>query len=156
MPSQWGNVLRVIPPGVRLALVLLGVAPFLPRLLAGIPLLEWVGDGCDAWFAFQCHRESGRSPQLFGAVMPVCARCFGIYFGLGLGALILRPRLTAWPLRIWVALAGLLMVGDVVTEHLGLRPAWSTVRLLSGVLLSYPVGSALVWSARATWGADRA
>jgi uncharacterized membrane protein len=78
----------------------------------------------------------------------VCVRCFGIYLGLGLGALILRPHLSTWPLRIWVGFAAVVMVLDVWTELLGMRPESAWLRLLTGILLSYPVGSALVLSAR--------
>ena len=81
-------------------------------------------------------------------MLPVCFRCFGIYAGLGLGALVLRPRLGVWPLRIWVGLAALGMILDVASEHWGLRPEWGPLRLATGVLLAYPVGVALVWSAR--------
>jgi uncharacterized membrane protein len=137
-----------VPRLTRIALVLVGVSPFLPRLFEGIPGLDAIGRAFESWFAFQCHREPLRSLELFGRVLPVCSRCFAIYAGLGLGALVLRPRLSAWPLRIWVAVAALAMVLDVWTEALEMRPSWAPMRLLSGLLLAYPVGGALVWAAR--------
>ena len=124
------------------------VQEFLPQLLADMGGLAWLGDGVDAWFALQCHREAGRSPQLLGSALSVCWRCFGIYVGLGLGALLLRPRLRPRALRIWLITAATLMVADVATEGLGLRPQWAPIRLLSGWLLAYPVGSAIVWAVR--------
>jgi uncharacterized membrane protein len=133
---------------VRIALLFVGVAPFLPLLLEPIPLLRVAGHAIDSWFQFQCHREDGRSFHVLGHTLPVCVRCFGIYLGLGLGALILRPRLSTWPLRIWVGFAALVMVLDVWTELLGMRPESSWLRLLTGILLSYPVGAALVITAR--------
>ncbi len=132
---------------VRALLVVVGVSPFLP-LLATLATLPAVGAPFEAWFEFQCHREASRSLTLFGHAMPVCSRCFGIYLGLGLGALFLRPRLDVWPLRIWVGFAALVMVLDVLTESMGMRPEWAPLRVATGILLSYPVGAALVWAAR--------
>jgi uncharacterized membrane protein len=132
----------------RVLLVVIGVGPFLPILLGGIPVLHTIGDLFERWFEFQCHREIARSFSIFGHVMPVCTRCFGIYAGLGLGALILRPRLAVWPLRIWVGVAAAAMVLDVATETLNMRPPSSIFRLITGLALAYPVGAAVVWAAR--------
>jgi uncharacterized membrane protein len=133
---------------VRVVFVLIGVSPFLPLLLGGVPVLSAIGDLFERWFAYQCHREPWRSLSVFGHVLPVCSRCTGIYWGLGLGALVLRPRLGAWPLRIWVGFAALVMVLDVWTELLGMRPASGWLRVATGMLLSYPVGVAVVWACR--------
>lgn len=132
----------------RGALIVAGLLPFLPLLFEGVPLLAHVGAAVDGWFGFHCHREASRSLSLGGTVLPVCARCSGIYFGLGLGALVLRPRLGTWPLRIWVGLASVIMILDVATETLGMRPAWTPFRVLSGALLAYPVAVAVVLAAR--------
>jgi uncharacterized membrane protein len=143
------------PRLLRSALLVVGVSPFLPRLLEPVPALSALGRAVDAWFAFQCHRDPARSLELLGRVLPVCSRCFAIYVGLGLGALVLRPRLSIWPLRIWVAVAALIMVLDVWTESLAMRPDSTLFRILSGILLAYPVGAALVWAAR-DWAAEPA
>jgi uncharacterized membrane protein len=139
---------RALGRVVRAALALVLVAPFLPPFFSSVPGLGAIARLFDAWFAFQCHREAARSLRVFGHVLPVCLRCFGIYLGLGLGGVVARPKLDVWPLRIWVLAAAALMIADVTTESLGLRPEWGLLRLLTGVLLAYPVGSALVWSAR--------
>jgi uncharacterized membrane protein len=139
---------KLLPRLARAALILIGLSPVLPPLLAGIPLLSLVGDAFDAWFRFQCHRETARSLDFVGQVLPVCSRCTGIYWGLGLGAIVLRPRVGPWPLRIWVGAAAALMVLDVWTEIYGLRPASALLRVATGVLLAYPVGVAIVWTAR--------
>jgi uncharacterized membrane protein len=144
-----------VPRLLRLTLLLVGVSPFLPLLLEPIPILDRIGRAIDGWFAFQCHRDPGRSLEVLGKVLPVCSRCFAIYLGLGLGALFLRPRLSIWPLRIWVATAALIMVLDVWTESLAMRPDSTLLRILSGILLAYPVGAALVWAAR-DWAAEPA
>jgi uncharacterized membrane protein len=134
--------------GVRALLVLIGLSPGFPLLLRDVAGLRYLGQLCEAWFRFQCHRDPERSLVWLGEQLPVCSRCFGIYAGLGLGALLLRPRLGLWPLRIWVLCAVLLMLADVASESAGLRPGFAWLRVASGVLLAYPVGSSLVWAAR--------
>lgn len=145
------NARSLVLPAVRLILVAIGVSPFLP------PLLEQaapsVAGALDAWFRFQCERDPAR---LLG-VGAVCARCLGLYVGLGTGALIARPRVRARRLELWLALAALAMLADVATEWLGWRPAWAGVRLTTGLALGYPAGVAVIagleaW-ARATTGA---
>lgn len=133
---------------VRVALVVVGLGPLLVPLLAHVPVLRYVSAAFDAWFQFQCHREAARSLSLFGHVLPVCSRCFGIYAGLGLGALVLRPRLDVWPLRIWVGVGALAMILDVVTENLGMHGESAAFRFATGAFLSFPVGVALVWACR--------
>ena len=133
---------------VRVSLVTVGLFPLIPPLLSHVPLLDTVAKLVDAWLAFQCQRDSARSFAPFGMNMAACARCSGIYFGMGLGALIAKPALAAWPLRIWVAVAALVMLLDVTTEALGMRPAWAPLRLLTGIALAYPVSVALVLAAR--------
>ena len=142
------KLLRAVPATVRAALIVIGISPFLPRLLGDVPLLGVIGRLFGAWFAFQCHRDAARTLALLGEPMSVCVRCLGIYLGLGLGALVLHPRLSVWPLRLWVGSAALAMVLDVVTEGLELRPDLWIVRLLTGLALAYPVGSAIVWALR--------
>ncbi|MBK7583497.1 MAG: DUF2085 domain-containing protein [Myxococcales bacterium] len=132
---------------VRAFLLLVGIAPLATPVVADVPVLGRVARLFETWFEFQCHREIGRSFAIFGHTMPVCTRCFGIYLGLGLGALVLRPRLDVWPLRIWVGVAALAMILDVVTENLAMRPPSDWVRFITGALLAYPVGAALVHAA---------
>ncbi|MCC6898929.1 MAG: DUF2085 domain-containing protein [Polyangiaceae bacterium] len=133
---------------VRAVLVLLGLSPIVLPFAAQVPGLRYLGWPLETWFAWQCHREVGRTFELFGQAMPVCSRCFGIYLGLGLGALVLRPRLDVWPLRIWVAFGAVAMILDVATEGLAMRPPSGWVRFATGLVLAYPVGTALVLAAR--------
>jgi uncharacterized membrane protein len=134
---------------VLLAAVLL--LPFVPRLTRGIPGLSLLGELTLRWFGFQCQRDASRSLVFLGEALPVCARCSGIYLGFGLGALLLRPRLGPTWLRAWVLLASALMLLDVLSEAFGFRSAWAPLRVLSGAVLSYPVGVALVLGARQRW-----
>ena len=104
--SSLGRIARVV-------LILIGVSPFLPRLLAPVPGLAVLGGAFEAWFAFQCHRESARTLSVLGELLPVCSRCFGIYAGLGLGALVLRPRLGTTMVPGDQGYQGSLFAGDV-------------------------------------------
>ena len=132
------NVRALVVHGVRGVLVVARVAPLLP------PLLERAAPGIagalDAWFRFQCERDPAR---MLG-VGAVCARCVGLYLGLGAGALVARPRLRASWLELWLAVAAFAMLLDVGSEWLEWRPAWAGVRLATGLALGYPAGVAVI------------
>ncbi len=132
-------------------LVAVAALPFLPRWLGPVPALAPLSELVLRWFSFQCQRDPARALLIHGQLLPVCARCSGVYWGIGLGALLLRPRLAPRGLRLWLALAASLMLLDVCSELLALRPAWAPLRVLSGALLSYPVSAALVHAARTLW-----
>jgi hypothetical protein len=108
---------------LRVLLVAALLLPFVPRLTRGIPGLSLLGELTLRWFGFQCQRDATRSLVFLGEALPVCARCSGIYLGFGLGALLLRPRLSATWLRAWVLLASALMLLVVLSETFGLRAA---------------------------------
>jgi uncharacterized membrane protein len=145
------NQRAVLLGAFRALLGSVALLPFLPWLLHGVPGLSGLGAACERWFSFQCQRDPSRALYAFGQALPVCARCSGIYFGFGLGACFARPHLGAPLLRRWVAVACLFMLLDVLSEALGVRPPWAPLRVLSGLLLAYPVGAASVSAARARW-----
>lgn len=126
-----------------LALWTLALLPLLPVLGALLPPLMPLERVADGWFDLHCHRDPARTPQLLGVPLAVCARCSGIYFGLGLGAALRWPVLTPPQIRGWVLGAALLMVGDVLLEANGVHGPWPSLRLLTGLALAYPVGGAL-------------
>jgi uncharacterized membrane protein len=95
------------------------------------------------WFDWHCQREPARTLAVLGVPLAVCARCSGLYFGLGVGALLRWPRLTPRALQLWMLSAAALMLTDVALETRGMHDAWAGVRLLTGLLLAYPVGGAL-------------
>jgi uncharacterized membrane protein len=129
---------------VALALLAgLALLPLLPHLSALLPPLAPLERAASAWFDLHCHRDPARTLHPLGVSMAVCARCSGIYFGLGLGALLRRPHLTPRALRIWIAVAAAFMVADVALETYALHAPWSLLRLATGALLGYPVGVAL-------------
>jgi uncharacterized membrane protein len=125
---------------LRALFVFGGVAPFLPALFENVPGLDALGRLLDAWFSFQCHRDEARSL----VASAVCARCLGIYVGLALGALVVRPKLPPRRHLVWVLAAAVLLVADVLSEALGFRPPWAPLRFVTGASLAYPVGVAIV------------
>jgi uncharacterized membrane protein len=147
MTGGTSNHNRWFARSVRALLVMVGSSPLWVPFIQDVPGARFVARAFEAWFAFQCERDTGRSLFLRGLPMPVCTRCFGIYLGLLLGALVLRPRLGAPLARLWVAIAALLMLLDVLTEALRMRPQWAPLRIVTGLLLSYPVSISLVQAA---------
>lgn len=121
---------------VRTLLVLVGLLPFLPGLLEGLPGLSVLGSWIDAWLELQCGRDPDRMLG-FGAA---CARCLGIYAGLGLGALVARPRIPVTTLLRFACGGLALLALDVGSETLLGRPAWAPLRVATGLAFAYPVG----------------
>jgi uncharacterized membrane protein len=128
--------------GVAL-LASIGVWPLLPVLSSTWPALAPLERLLQPWFALQCERDPARTLWLGKTALAVCARCSGIYFGLGLGALVRRPALAARGLALWALGAAALMLIDVALERGGAHGAWATLRLATGALLGYPVGAGL-------------
>ncbi|WP_437598481.1 DUF2085 domain-containing protein [Sorangium sp. So ce590] len=128
----------------RCALALLGILPWCIALARShLPLGE-LGAALDRLFVPICHRMPGRSLALEGVVMPLCSRCAGIFAGVAAGAAIARPRLamTTWrPILIGLSA---LMVLDVATQDLGLRPVWHATRLATGLAFGYAVAAAFL------------
>src|SRR3954465_4946955 len=116
---------------LRALLVAIGLTPFVPALADHWAALRGLGAALDAWFTFQCERDPARMLRV-GAV---CARCLGLYAGLGLGALVARPR-AAWPrLELALSAAVAFLLADVVSEALDLRGPSASLRLLTGLVL---------------------
>jgi uncharacterized membrane protein len=135
---------RVLPGFARASFVVLGVVPWVvPLLRAWLPLGAF-GAGLDAAFVTMCHRMPERTLTLAGVAMPVCSRCAGVFAGVAVGALLLRPRLSAAAWR-WVITATVaLMALDVATQDLGVHPVWHATRLLTGALFGYALAAACV------------
>jgi uncharacterized membrane protein len=140
MNSGVGRAARLLGFGLLVSVALWPLLPLASRYWPASAAAERL---FDVWFDAHCQRDPARTPWLFGVPLAVCARCSGIYFGLGGGALLRQPRLTPRALRLWVAVGAALMLADVALERFGAHGAWSAVRLLTGVLLAYPVGAGL-------------
>jgi uncharacterized membrane protein len=119
---------------LRACFLALAVLPLLSTVAEKSPALGPLARPLEAWFAFQCERDPARTFEGFS----VCARCYGVYLGLALGALVQRPRIRPFQERVWLAVAALVMGLDVASEVLGMRPAFAPLRLATGVLLGYP------------------
>jgi uncharacterized membrane protein len=125
---------------VRALLVAVGIAPFVPALAFRFASLAPFAHALDAWFAFQCERDPAR---MLG-VGAVCARCLGIYAGLGLGAALARPKLPPPWLELGLGAAVLALLSDVASEAFGWRGASAPLRLATGFLLGYAAGVIVV------------
>ena len=109
--------------------------------------------------ALICHQNPDRSFYYFGAQVPVCARCLGIYVG-ALGAswlawLVARRRLRLLPSpaasRFLVASCAVPALVTLAIEWMALGQPSNALRAASGL----PLGAAVTWVvARA--GAPRA
>jgi uncharacterized membrane protein len=121
----------------------IALLPLLSVLSVLVPSLAPVERLFRPWFELHCERDPARTLRLWGVPFGVCARCSGIYFGLGLGAAVRRPRLSASALRGWVLAAVALMLADVALERYGLHGPAASWRVLTGLLLAYPVGAGL-------------
>jgi len=131
---------KLLAGSARALLVFGGIAPFVPGWIDGTPVLGAFGRALDAWFAFQCYRDSARSL----AASAVCTRCLGIYVGLAAGALVLRPRLESKRHLAWMLAAAATLLLDVVSETLGWRPSSAPLRFVTGFLLAYPAAVVVV------------
>ena len=129
--------------GWGLALVLTGVL----LILATLP--PFVGPG---WrillmegFSTTCHQIPERSPAMGGVPLAVCHRCYGIYWGLPLAALVFLG-LTRWDAFL-NRYAGLVLLGallptslDWLLSVLGLWHNTPLSRMATGGLLGLVAG----------------
>ncbi len=114
-------------------LCVVGLAPFLVPFAHRVTSPE-TGDLLYALFAPVCHLNPARTLPLAGVLMPLCSRCAGIFAGLVTAGVFPRPR---WSVRACLGygfVASVIMLGDVVTQDLGLHPVWHPARLATGVL----------------------
>ena len=139
----------------RASFALVGVYPWvLPWARAHLPLgpLGWLAD---AMFMVVCHRRPERTLVFADVAMPVCSRCGGIFAGLALGAIVAWPHLSVRAARVAIALGGLAMLVDVLTQDLGVHPLWHATRIGSGALFGYAFSAALVSLVRREQGLVR-
>ena len=121
------------------------LALLLGTLLVG--LLPWVFslipflNGFGALFAPMCHQRPERTLMLNGSLMVVCSRCAGIYAGFILGAVsAMFLQDFKWFRQIaWFGIGMMLL--DVVTQELGLRPPWHITRVSTGLLLGFVIAA---------------
>jgi uncharacterized membrane protein len=116
-------------------LVLIFAGPFLYKLPEN---MLFVADFYYYIFHYTCHQIPARCYWLAGFMMPVCVRCFGIYFGAFV-ALILFPlfrdvRTLKFPRKIWLFLCFGPIGIDGIAQVIHLYPSPHWLRLLTGML----------------------
>lgn len=139
--------LRWLAPALMVAGLALVVLPFLPPLLALAGKGE-LAERVDGLFAGMCHRQPERSLFIGGEIMPLCSRCLGLSTGAGLGLLIGWPYRDLRALRITLSVTAALLFLELTTQDLGWHPVFHPSRLLSGFLVTYPLGAAATALAR--------
>lgn len=120
------------------------VAAFWLGLIIGAPFLKANGLAAAAnWiyepFSYLCHQISERSFHLAEEQFAVCARCFGVYAGLGIGILA-YPLLRSVhngeaPPRIVLFLAPIPTIVDFALEFLGVWENTHFSRFATGAIL---------------------
>lgn len=105
------------------------------------PTLVWTA--FDLPFRLLCHRIPERVLAIAGTPLPLCSRCAGLWLGASLSAALAWPALSLRTLRVVLPAALGLMAIEVVTQDLGLHPVFHPTRLLSGLLVSVPLGGAI-------------
>ena len=132
----------------------LGIAWVL--LLAGAPILpRSVQVGLYAIGAMICHQRAERSFHLAGEQLPVCARCFGIYLGAAVGAVVtVGRRFVGSPTapehsspltpRAILAIVGLPTVATVVLEWTGMWDPHNIGRAAAGLVLGAGVAAVVL------------
>lgn len=101
---------------------------------------NWLTDVARQLFNTVCHQFTWRSFALNDVQMAVCSRCFGIYSGLFIGA-VLSPvffMFGKWWMNYTILLAGialLLNIADFSGNFIGLWTNTLYSRLITGLLL---------------------
>jgi uncharacterized membrane protein len=123
----------------RIVAVALALIP--ATILGASTLCTWaVTHGASSYwrllFRVLCHGIARRCFELWGAPMPICARCSGIYAGMlgGIVLFMLLPRIEERIVRWTLAIAVLPMVLDGLTQLAMLRESTNLLRLATGLL----------------------
>jgi uncharacterized membrane protein len=128
-------------------IVLAFVAAIPTAILGAATLCTWaIAQGASMqWrmvFRLMCHGKVGRCLELFGAPMPICARCVGIYGGMLIGILafwavpLLRDRV----MRGVAFAAAAPLALDGLTQLTGLRESTNELRIATGVIAGLAFG----------------
>jgi uncharacterized membrane protein len=117
-----------------------------PAALAG-GHLPWLTVAVYKVGSLVCHQRPERSFHLSGIQMPVCARCFGLYFGGAAGlslAWAVRRRWSPVAVRAGLLAGAVPIALTVAPEWLGLLEPSNAARWLTGVPLGLVAGFAII------------
>lgn len=124
-------------------LVLAAVVPFLVKWLPPV-----VSTSIYSLLGSICHQHAQESFWLLNAPMGACARCLGLYAGLGLMPVLGGKQRGG----LWIATLAWLLIEKVVLEiTLGWYPP-NALRLLSGVMVGWSVLQGVAWLQQQPWG----
>lgn len=133
---------------MRSILIVAAVLPLIVPLLESTDGTREIGEVLRRVYGLQCHQRVGRSFAILGNFLPVCARCYGIYLGLGLAGMFGRPRLRPNAHKAWILIGSVLLLVDVASEWVGLRPENAWIRTSTGALLAYGIALAMLEAVR--------
>ncbi len=117
--------------------VILGAATLCTLAIAQGASMQW-----RLLFRLMCHGKVERCLTLFGARMPICARCVGIYAGMLLGILAFWavPLLREKVMRGVAFAATVPLALDGLTQLAGLRESTNELRIATGVIAGLAFG----------------
>lgn len=123
-------------------LILFGTTAFIFLFSTGFYWVEagWLTETARQFFSTVCHQFSWRTFAPHDIHMAVCSRCFGIYSGLFVGA-VLSPvffMFGRWWMNYTILFAGialLLNIADFSGNFIGLWTNTLYSRLITGLLL---------------------
>jgi uncharacterized membrane protein len=128
-------------------IVLAFIAAIPTAILGASALCTWaIAQGASLqWrmlFRLMCHGKIERSLELFGAPMPICARCVGIYAGMLLGILAFGaiPLLRERVMRVVAFVAVTPLAIDGLTQLSGIRESTNELRIATGIVAGFAFG----------------
>jgi uncharacterized membrane protein len=106
---------------------------------------ESAGSAIKLFFASVCHQLPERSPSISGVTLAVCHRCYGIYWGLPIAALVFasvrRRRLAKIGPPAWLlALALVPIAFDWSLDAIGWLPNTPATRMGTGLIFGLGAG----------------
>jgi uncharacterized membrane protein len=139
------SLARLIAASVAGFIIVLAVSP----ALSSGAFSEWVMTG----FSGICHQLTHRSPHVSGEQLAACHRCFGVYGGLLLGALIIPLKqdiLSEW--REYVVPGVALAIAPAGIDWLGGYAGWWTgapwIRYVTGGIFGLMGGAFILVALR--------
>ena len=128
-------------------IVLAFIAAIPTVILGAATLCSWaIAEGASMqWrmlFRLMCHGKIERCLEIFGAPMPICARCVGIYGGMLLGIAAFRavPLLRERVMRGVAFVCAVPLAFDGLTQLSGLRESTNELRIATGIVAGLAFG----------------